>query len=186
MASAELIVQRYAQALHALATGSGLHEQVEAQLTDLDTMLADNVDLRRQLDDPRLGRQAKKAVLRQLLGDACCDVLRNTVLLMTDKGRAGLLPVLRGAYDRIAMAAAGRAVAHVQTAAPLDDATRSRLLEQLAAATGKSISIRETVDESLIGGLRVIIGSRMIDGSLKRRLESIQDKLLAVPLEPAS
>jgi F-type H+-transporting ATPase subunit delta len=186
MASAELIVHRYAQALYALSGEAGLHEQVEAQLNDLDAMLSDNDDLRRQLANPRVGRTSKRQVVVTLMGDAVCDVLRRTVLLMIDKGRAGELPLLRGSYESIAMAAEGRAIASVQSAVPLDDATRSQLIAQLTAATGKSITLEESVDDSLLGGLRVIIGSRMIDGSLKRRLEMLQQKMLSAPLAAGS
>lgn len=186
MASAELVVHRYAHALHSLAGDVGLREQVEAQLADLHTLLVDNEDLRRQLANPRVGRGAKRAVLTALLGDAVCDALRCTVLLMTDNGRAGLLPLLQPAYERIAMASEGRAVAMVTSAAPLDEATRTELAAKLTAVTGQQITLQESVDESLLGGLRVIIGSRMIDGSLKRRLEMLQHKLLTAPLTAVS
>ena len=171
MASSHLVVQRYAQALLDLAREKGTSEQVEAELGALDGMLTENDELRRQLANPRLGRGAKKRIITELLGDAANDLLRCTLLLMADKGRAGLLPDFAAAYNEAAMEAAGRQVATIETAVPLDDATRTHLKTQLSALTGKEILMQETVDEELLGGLRVIIGSRMIDGSLKRRLE---------------
>lgn len=186
MASAELIVHRYALALHDLAGKAGLGGEVGPQLADLGAMLDESPLLRRQLANPRVGRQAKKAVLEKLLGAGVPDVLRRTVLLMTDKGRAGELHLLPGEYEKIAMAAEGRAVADVQSAVPIDDATRAQLIAQLAAVTGKQISLAESVDESLLGGLRVVIGSRMIDGSLRRRLEMLQQKMLSAPLAAGS
>lgn len=182
MASAEVIVHRYAQALHALAGEAGLREQVEVQLVALHEVLSANPDVPRQLANPRVGRSAKEAVLTALLGPAVCDVLRSTVLLMNAKGRSGLLTLLRGAYEGIAMAAEGRVVARVVSAAPLDAATRSALASQLAAATGQRVTLDESVDASLLGGLAVTIGSRRIDGSLKRRLDLLQQRMLAAPL----
>lgn len=186
MASAELIVHRYASGLYALSGDAGLHEQVEVQLAELNDMLADNDELRSQLANPRVGRGAKQAVLLALMGDTVCDVLRCTVLLMTDKGRAGLLPLLRDAYEGIAMEAEGRAIATVQSAAALDDPTRAQLVSHLSSLTGKQITLEESVEPSLLGGLRVIIGSRMIDGSLKRRLEMLQQRMLSAPLAAGS
>jgi F-type H+-transporting ATPase subunit delta len=186
MASTRLIVNRYAQALHALASEAGLLEQVEAQLVDLAANLASSDDLRRQLANPRLGRETKKAVLNQVLGDNADDTLRRTVMLMTDKGRAGLLPDLQPAFDEIARAASGRVVAAVSSAIPLDDALRERLSAQLGSLTGKQITLEETVDESLLGGISVRIGSRMIDGSLKRRLEVLELKMLGAHIAQAS
>jgi F-type H+-transporting ATPase subunit delta len=105
---------------------------------------------------------------------------------MADKGRAGLLAELKPAFDEIAMAASGRAVASVTSATPLDDAVRTRLTAQLGDLTGKHITLEETVDESLLGGISVRIGSRMIDGSLKRRLEMLEHTMLGAHIALAS
>lgn len=186
MASSRLIVNRYAQALHGLASEAGLLEQVEAQLEDLAANLATSAELRRQLANPRLGRETKKAVLSQILGDGADDRLRRTVMLMADKGRAGLLGELQPALAEIAMAASGQAVATVASAVALDDSTRERLTAQLRQLTGKDITLEETVDESLLGGVSVRIGSRMIDGSLKRRLEMLEQKMLGAHIALSS
>ncbi len=178
MASTRLIVNRYALALHGLASEQGSLEQVEAQLEDLAANLASSDELRRQLANPRLGRETKKAVLSQLLGDGVDDRLRATVMLMANKGRAGLLSELQPALADIAMAASGQAVASVVSATALDDDTRQRLIAQLQQLSGKDITLEESVDESLLGGVSVQIGSRMIDGSLKRRLEVLEHKML--------
>ena len=186
MASSYLIVQRYAQALLDLAREQGTSEQVEAELGALDGMLAENADLRRQLGNPRLGRDVTKRILADLIGDAPNDLLRRTLMLMADKGRAGLLPEFASAYNEVAMIAAGRQIAKVASAAPLDDQMRGGLKARLEALTGKEIIISESVDESLLGGLRVTIGSRMIDGSLKRRLAVLETNMLNAPLAPGS
>lgn len=186
MASTRLIVHRYARALHDLASKAGLLEQVEAQLGDLSANLAGSDELRHELANPRLGRDTKKAILSQLLGDGADDTLRRTVMLMADKGRAGLLLELQPAFDEIAMSASGRAVASVTSATPLDDAVRTRLTAQLGGLTGKHITLEETVDESLLGGISVRIGSRMIDGSLKRRLEMFEHTMLGAHIALAS
>jgi len=182
LASSTLILRRYAVALHALAHEAGIVEQVEAELGDLDALFRDNADLRSQMANPRLSASTKKAVLTQLLGAANTDVLRRTVLLMADKGRAALVGELSAAFQQVAMDASGRAVAQVVSAAPLDDSTRGPLIARLSALTKRDISLSESVDPDLLGGLRVTIGSKMIDGSLKRRLEAIQDSLLNAPL----
>lgn len=182
MASTTLILRRYALAMYGLASEAGVVEQVEAELRDLDGLFRQSEDLRQQMANPRLTSTTKKAVLTQLLGAANTDVLRRTVLLMTDKGRANLLVDLAPVFEEVAMEAGGRAVARVTTATPLDDAARSQLMESLAALTGKQITLEESVDETLLGGVRVMIGSHMIDGSLARRLEGIEHSLLNASL----
>jgi len=182
MASGTVILQRYAHALLDLAREAGVQEQVEAELQDLHAMLAENEGLRANLADPRITREVKRNVLTTLLGAGASDLVRRTVLLLASKGRAGLLPEFAGVYDEVAMKAAGRAVARLQTAVALDDSQRTRIREALGRLTGLEVSLDESVDESLLGGLRVTVGSRMIDGSLRRRLASLQDQMLRAPL----
>jgi len=182
MASARLVLQRYAVALYQLAHEHGTTEQVEAELMDLDAMLAADVGLREHLANPRLGRDVKHRILLQLMGARVSDLLRRTVLLLVDKGRAGLLPEFAEAFNEVAMKASGREVAQVTSAVPLDEAGRRALRERLERLTGKRITLSEAVDGSLLGGLRVVLGSRMIDGSLRRRLQDIEQKMLRAPL----
>jgi F-type H+-transporting ATPase subunit delta len=182
MASGTVVLQRYANALLELARDAGTQEQVEAELGALDEMLAENADLRANLGNPRITREVKRNVLIALLGDGASDLVKRTVLLLADKGRAGLLPEFAAVFNEVAMKAAGRAIARVETATPLDDEQRNHIRENLSRVTGQEVSLDETVEESLLGGLRVTIGSRMIDGSLKRRLEKLQDQMLRAPL----
>lgn len=187
MASARLIVQRYAQALHSLASEGGALEAVDSQLSALHELLAETPELAEQLANPRLTREVKTRVLTQLLpaGEGS-DLVRKVALLLTRNGRAALLSVLKEVYDEIAMAAAGRQVARVKSSHALDDATRQRIQASLAALTGNSITLEEAVDASLLGGVTVQIGSKLIDGSLRGRLEKIQDKLLRAPIASVS
>jgi len=182
MASAQLVVSRYATALYQLAHEHGTTEQVEAELVDLDAVLKENPSLRGQLENPRLGREAKHNILLQIMGERVSDLLRRTVLLLVDKGRAGLLPEFAAVFNEVAMKASGQVVAKVTAAHPLDEETRRQLRDQLTALTGNTIHFEESVDPELLGGLRVVIGSRMIDGSLARRLTDIQTNLLQAPL----
>ena len=182
MASSHLVLQRYATALYQLASEHGTTEQVEAELVDLDATLAENTDLRGHLANPRVGRDVKRNILLQLMGPGVSDLTRRSVLLLVDKGRAGLLAEFAAAFNEVAMEASGRAVAEVTSASPLDDATRNSLRARLESLTGQTITLTESVDESLLGGLRVVLGSRMIDGSLRRRLTDIESKLLGAPL----
>lgn len=182
MASNALILHRYATALYELAHAAGVTEQVEAELADLHTMLTANPALRAELANPRRGRDKKRAILARLLGERVSRLTSRTVFLLCDKGRAGLLPEFAPVFDAVARARSGRAIAKVESAMPLGDDQRSRLRAQLARITGKDITLQESVEESLLGGVRVTIGSRMIDGSLVRRLEMLQDTLLSAPL----
>lgn len=182
MASSRLILLRYAKALHELASEAGAVDAVTAGLADLTESINSDEQIGRMLASPRLARERKRGLLLALLGVGSHDLVRRTVLLLADKGRAGAVTELAAVFETVAMEAAGRVVARVESAAPLDDELRSRLLRELEALTGKTVTLDETVVQSLLGGFRVVLGSRMIDGSLKRRLERMNETLLDVPL----
>ncbi len=184
--SGRQILLRYAQALHELASAGGAVERVMATLDGLHETVEHNEELRLHLASPQLGNSSKKRLVLGVLGDDTDDLVRRTVGLLVDRGRAALVGGLGPVFREVAMAAAGRLTAKVTSAAPLDDGQRSRLVEQLGALTGKTISLEESVDPGLLGGVSIILGSQMIDGSVRRRLESLQGSLMRAPVGAAS
>jgi F-type H+-transporting ATPase subunit delta len=182
MASGRLVVQRYARALLELAEQAGVVDAVSADLEALAGTIAEHEPLRTQLASPRVTRERKQAVLAKLLGDGGQDLVRRTVALMVDKGRAGQVLELAEVFGEVAREAAGKVVARVESAAPLDEDMRRRLVARLAELSGKTVTLEETVVPELMGGLRIVLGSQMIDGSLQRRLEAVREQLLRAPL----
>lgn len=182
MASGNLVIQRYATALHELASAAGAVERVQADLVALTARITADPAMVHRLASPRLTRGAKRVLLHALLEPGGNDLVRRTVLLLTDKGRAAAVAELAEAFSRVAMAAAGRAVGYVATPAPLDEPTRQALARQLGALTGLSVTLKEQLEPELIAGVRVVVGSHMIDGTVATRLERIREALLAVPL----
>jgi F-type H+-transporting ATPase subunit delta len=176
------ILQRYARALHELAAQAGAVERVGADMHAVMARLGGSAESRRQLASPRLAREKKRALLVSLLPPGSHDLVRRTLLLMIDKGRGDALAGFGAAWDEVAMAAAGRALAQVTSAAPLDDLTRARLVAQLSRLTGKTIGLQESVDPALLGGSRILVGSRMLDGSVAARLSALRKRLMAAPL----
>ncbi len=182
---------RYAQALHQLAEQDGVVERVMGELDGLHQTVEHNEELRLHLTSPQLGRASKKRLVQGVLdhgpeGDGAHDLVRRTIGLLVDRGRASLVGDLGPVFHATAMVAAGKLVAQVTSATPLDAGQRARLVEQLGALTGKTISLEESVDPGLLGGVSIIMGSKMIDGSLRRHLETLQDRLLRAPVGAAT
>jgi F-type H+-transporting ATPase subunit delta len=182
MASARLVLHRYATALHALARAAGAAEPVGADLARLARDIASHEGLAARLASPRLTREQKRSLLAALLQQGSHELVRRTVNLLVDKGRAGQVGGLAAVYEEVAREASGRVVANVTSATPLDAALRERLVRELSALSGKQVTLHETVDDGLLGGLRVVLGSRMIDGSVARRLEALRQRLMTAPL----
>lgn len=182
MATSRMVLRRYAQALLELASKAGAVERVQRDLSSLAAKIRADESLALKLESPRVTRAQKRELLATALGAGQRDLVRSTVLLLVDKGRAALVPELAEVFDEAAREAAGEARAQVTSAAPLEPALRDRLVERLSAASGHKITLEERVDAELLGGLRVVIGSRMFDGSVKRRLEELRARLLKAPL----
>jgi len=185
VAGASQVLARYATALHELAVKAGAADKAGADLHVLTGRLAAEPAAQAQLSSPRLPREKKRALVQSLLPAGCHDLVRRTLMLLVDKGRAGEVAGLGTAWDVVALAASGRAIASVTTASPLDEAGRSKLVAQLARVTGKIIVLQEHVDPELLGGARILVGSRMIDGSVAARLAALRERMLAAPLPAA-
>lgn len=177
-----MILRRYARALLELAQKAGAVERVQGDLATLAGAIGAQAGLQDSLASPRVTRAQKRALLTATLGEGRHDLVRRTVMLLVDKGRAGLVVELSKVFEAAAMEAAGQAVAQVTSATPLDPGLRGRLIESLGASSGRTVTLEESVDAELLGGLRVRIGSRMIDGSVKRRLDELRARLLKVPV----
>lgn len=175
------VLLRYANALYQLVGADGAGD-VSHQLDALAHNVANNEELRIHLASPRLGRESKQRLLSHVLGEGGNDAVRRTVMLLVDKGRASEVGGLAASFHTVAAKAEGRETARVTSATPLDDGQRARLKDELQRLTGLTITLDESVDAGLIGGLRVVLGSKMIDGSLARRLDALGENLFRAPM----
>ena len=178
------VLLRYATALYQLvsAGGAGAVATAGGQLDALAHNVAHNEELRIHLAAPRLGRESKRRLLSHVLGAQTGDAVRRTVMLLVDKGRASEVGGLAASFHTVARKAEGRETARVTSATALDDGQRAQLVAELQRLTGLTITLDESVDPALIGGLRVVLGSKMIDGSLARRLAALGENLFRAPV----
>lgn len=182
MASDNLVLQRYAKAAYALAVTAGETDRVGTDFRTFSETVRENDALRKHLGSPELSKDGKARLCTAVMGAEVSDLARKTVLLLIGRGRSGSLANLVDAWEQIAADAEGRLTAQVQSAEVLSDEARSKLLSELEKLTGKSITLEESVHAELLGGVKIVFGSKMIDGSLVRRMEQLGEKLARVPL----
>ena len=108
------------------------------------------------------------------------DLTSNTLRLMASKRRLFVLPHLAAALRDLISEEKGEVTADVQAAQALSDEQRSKLAETLKENVGKDVKMNVTVDESLIGGMIVKVGSRMVDTSIKSKLSALQNTMKEV------
>ena len=166
---------RYAQALFDLAVETGRLEPVERDLAALKRMRAESRDLRDLLITPRIGHEEKGKALEALADRAGFEPnTRKFLGLVALNRRAAALPAIIAAFERLAAARRGTVLAEVTTAVALDPAQTEGLKAALRAALGKDPEMHTRVDPAILGGVRVRVGSRLYDASLKSRLDSLK------------
>lgn len=176
------VAQRYAQALFSLATEQNVADAVADALINFGAQIDGCADLKRLVESPVFSAEdqlkAISAVLAQL---GFGGITANFIKLVASKRRLFVLPDMIRAYIALNDAAKGVTRAQVTVAAPLDDARLAAVVEALGqAAGGKTVKVNVSVDPSIIGGIVVKLGSRMVDASLKTKLNSLRTRLKEV------
>ena len=170
------VAGRYAPALFSLAQDDRQTEAVAQSLTKLDALIAASPDLERLVRSPVFSADDQLKGLNTLLDrEGIGGTAANFVRLVTVKRRLFAIRDMIGAYRKLYDASRGVTRAHVTSAIALSDANLAALKDQLkAASAGREVDLDVKVDPSIIGGLIVKLGSRMIDGSLKTKLNAIR------------
>ena len=166
---------RYAQALFDLAKGQGRLAGIEADLKSFKAMRAESADLRRLLGSPGIAAGDKMKALMALAEAAKLDpTTRKFLGLMARNGRASVIASAITAFEALAAADRGAVSAEVTTAVALTKDQEAGLKAALRQALGKDPEIETRVDPSILGGLKVRVGSRLYDASLRSRLDSLR------------
>ena len=186
MADAEDIVSgmagRYASALFSLAKDSRSIDAVAADLKRFSELLADNPDLRLLVRSPIFSAEDQTRALRKVLEAVGIGGLAaQFLLLVASKRRLFAVGGMISTFHALDDADRGVSRAHVTVAEPLSEAHLDSLKQSLAEATGgKTVELDVKVDPEILGGLVVRLGSRMVDGSLKTKLNSIRTRMKEV------
>lgn len=169
-----MAARRYAAALLDLAEQAGAIPSVEADLKDLRAMIAGSGDLRRLLASPIVSRGKKREAVLALAAKAKFHQLTTAFLgVLADNRRLPETAAILNAAAAALAARRGEITAGVQTAFALSDAQTKALKESIGKALGSSVTLNVEIDRSLIGGMIVTVGSKMIDDSVRRKLERL-------------
>ncbi len=169
------IAGRYTTALFDLALESGQLDDIAADLADLEAMLAASEDFVRLVRNPLIGRDDQKKAIMALAEKAGLSDLTSKFLgVMSENRRLFVLPEIIPAYAQLLANHRGEVVASVTSAVALTDTQSSAIEGALADELQKKIRLETDVDETLLAGLVVRVGSRMIDSSLKTKLGKLR------------
>lgn len=175
MAAAGIVARRYAEAYFDLANDADDVPGWRVQLAGVtEALTAERV--RDALVNPRLSVQERTKLGLQLL-EGIADPARNLARLLIERGRVAVVAEILDQYDRLADRLAGVVRAEVTAAIPLDKQHERALSKALTEALGRPVEMTVRDDPSIIGGLVVRIGDRVIDDSVRTHLQQLQAAL---------
>ncbi|MGB2202506.1 MAG: F0F1 ATP synthase subunit delta [Pseudooceanicola atlanticus] len=175
------IAARYAKAIFEIARENNDLASLESGVDDLGTALADSADLRDLTTSPVYSRDAQGRAIAAVADKmGLPQVLKNSLGLMAQKRRLFVLPQLVAQLREQIAEHKGEVTADVTSAKALTKTQEAKLAKVLSTQVGKDVKLNTAVDESLIGGLVVKVGSKMIDTSVKSKLASLQNAMKEV------
>lgn len=168
--------KRYAQAVFEIACEEN---QLNEWLNSLKriTEVMQNTELKTVLENPKLSFDAKKQLVANCLEGIVPSAL-NLAYFLIVKRRAELAPLIEVEYKNLLDMYNGVKRAKVVTAVPIDETSKDSITNMLEKLTGYKIIVEPEVDSDIIGGMKVKIGDKLIDGSVKNRLEALKESLL--------
>jgi len=173
--SASGLAGRYATALYELADEAKQLDAVAGDLARLKALIDESADLRRLMSSPLIGReQQTQAMLAVVERAGLGDLTRRFVGTVARNRRLSALRAMIDAFNQILAARRGEITAHVTSAKPLSQTQADAIGAALRSAMGRKVSVDLKVDPKLLGGLKVMVGSRLIDASLATKLQRLQ------------
>ncbi|SMX31639.1 F0F1 ATP synthase subunit delta [Actibacterium lipolyticum] len=175
------IAARYATAIFELAKESKKLPALEGDLDAIESALADSADFRGLITSPIYARDEQAKAIGAIAAKmGLSDLTANSLSLMAQKRRLFVLPQLAQQLRGLIADEKGEVIAEVTAAKAMTEVQQYKLAKSLKSSIGKNVKISMAVDETLIGGLIVKVGSKMIDTSIRSKLAALQNTMKEV------
>jgi F-type H+-transporting ATPase subunit delta len=172
------LARRYARAVLEIGTAHGNLDKIGADLRSLAKAMHDSAELITVLTNPAIRRADRRRVIDGLLQRVGAEpYTRNLVYLLLDGERLGSLEAISREVNAMIEAKAGRMMAEVTSARPLDAAELTQITAALEKVSGKKVAVTKREDPSLLGGVVAKLGDTIYDGSLRTQLRTLRDEL---------
>ena len=179
MAELSTVARPYAEALFAAACDDKAGLQAWADLVSELSQVASTPDVREAMADPRLGDTQRVELFSGLVKAELPQAARNFIALLVENDRLLLLPEIATQFVALRNRHDGTAQAEITSAFELSDAQVQELVAGLEKKFGLKLKPVVTVDQSLIGGVRVAVGDQVLDTSVQAQLARMRDTLAA-------
>lgn len=180
---AKLVSATYGEALFELAVEEGKEEEFLNEIIQLRTLLSENPDFGKLMNHPKILKENKLEVLREVFEGRISKELLGFLHLIVSKDRYDEIDHILDYFIEEVKKLKGIGIAYVTTAIDLSEAKKKEVEDKLLATTSfKEMEMHYQVDEDLIGGMIIRIGDRVVDSSVKNKLFELQRKLLKTQL----
>jgi len=178
VAEPSTIARPYAEAAFRLADAQGKLADWSAALANLSAVAADE-RVRAAISDPNLPDAKVAGLIIAILAGKLAGETENFVRVLAENGRLDVLAEIRAQYEALKNEREGVVEAEISTAFEMDPAQLADLVGRLEKKTGRKVRARVSVDKSLIGGVKIAIGDKVIDGSARAQLGALETALKA-------
>lgn len=169
---------KYAKALGEVAFEVGIAEKVAGQLTDFAKLMDESRELADAVANPAYPLTVKQEIVRKVAARMKLEpIVLNFLLLLVERNRIAQLESMRDGYQRVLDDHAGVVQVSVVSTYELSDTVRKGLDRALRRLTGEKVRLEYRKDESLIGGIKLQIGSTVYDGSVRTQLDHLRQEL---------
>ena len=167
--------KEYAEALFELAAGDQVLEETSDGLVTVISALKQTPEYRQLLSSAAVGKAARIEALEEAFRGKIPNVLLGVLRMMVSRGHMSALDGMAREYEELSREYRGESVALVTSAVPLKEAEAVAIRAELEKRFARRIILRCELDPALIGGVRVEVEGRVIDGSIRNKLEQIKD-----------
>jgi len=168
----------YAGALLELARSEEELESIDTDLRVIADTISEHLDLKDALADNQVDISQKIGIARELFKGKVSELALSFLQLIVGLGQVDAVRSMVEELTRLIQVEERKVIAEVTTAIALDDAMITKLTNQLSKLTGKEVKIRPRLDESILGGILVRIDGKLLDGSVRSRLEEMKDQMI--------
>ena len=174
----ETLARRYATAIFSLAKDADVISAIRSELHAVKDALDGDEESRKFFRSPVVDRKEKAGVVERTFGGLHVITL-HSLLLLVRKRRERIFDEIVAQYDLLEERSRGASPLRIESARPLDPGELNDLVDKLAARFNTTFDVTETVDPQLIGGVRITMGDKQIDGSVAGRLDDLARMLSA-------
>ena len=174
---AELVAKRYSQALFEVGKENNKLEEYLEEIKFIGDICSEYKDFFELLKTPKISINEKKDVFEETFEGKVSKEVNNFIKIILDKRRIKNIFEITKEYEKLVDKHNGVVKADAYTTMPLDKNTLKSLEEKLSKTTNKNVKLKNKVDETLIGGVKIVLGDKVIDGTIKKKLTNIESSL---------